>query len=55
VITGVVSYMLLYWGGGGDAISTSPHSLCILYITLIARMSKPDDGHYRPKHIVFYC
>jgi len=28
----------------------------ILYITLIARtLSKPDDGRYRPKHVVFYC
>jgi len=28
----------------------------ILYITLIARkLPKPDDGRYRPKHVVFYC
>ena len=27
---------------------------CILYISLIARkLSKPDDGRYRPKHVVF--
>ena len=27
-----------------------------LYITLIARkLSKPDDGRYRPKHVVFHC
>ena len=39
-----------------DEISTSPRGLCILYITLIARkLSKPDDGRYRPKHVVFYC
>ena len=26
-----------------------------LYITLIERkLSKPDDGRYRPKHAVFY-
>jgi len=44
VIAGVVSYMLLCWGGG----------LYILYVTLIAReLSKPDDGRYRPKHVVF--
>ena len=39
-----------------DEISTSPRGLRILYITLIARkLSKPDDGRYRPKHVVFYC
>jgi len=39
-----------------DEISISTRGLCILYITLIARkMSKPDDGRYRPKHVVFYC
>ena len=28
----------------------------ILYKTLIARkMSKPDDGRYRTKHVVFHC
>jgi len=43
VIAGVVSYMLLCWGGGG-----------ILYKTLLARkLSKPEDGRYRPKHVVF--
>ena len=27
-----------------------------MYITLTARkMSKPDDGRYRPKHVVFHC
>jgi len=37
-----------------DEISTSPLGLCILYITLRARkLSKLDDGHYRPKHVVF--
>ena len=26
----------------------------VLYITLIARkLSKPDDGRYKPKHVVF--
>jgi len=30
--------------------------LSILYKTLIARkLSKPDDGRYRPKHVVFHC
>jgi len=39
-----------------DEISTSTRGLCILYITLIARkLSEPDDGRYRPKHVVFYC
>jgi hypothetical protein len=37
-----------------DEISTSTCDLCILYITLIARkLSKPDDGRYKPKHAVF--
>ena len=28
----------------------------ILYKTLIARkLSKPDDGRYSPKHVVFHC
>ena len=27
-----------------------------IYITLIARkLSKPDEGRYRPKHVVFHC
>ena len=52
-MAGVISYMLLYWGGGGDEISISPRGLCLLYVTLIARMSKPDDGRYRAKHVDF--
>jgi len=37
-------------------ISTLTRGLCILYINLIARkLSKPDDGRYRPKHVVFHC
>ena len=37
-----------------DEISTSPRGLCILYITLKARkLSKPEDGSYRPKHVFF--
>jgi hypothetical protein len=68
VVAGVVSHMLLCRGGGGllasqtqaivngDEISTSPRGLYILYITLKVRnLSKPDDGRYRPKHVVFYC
>ena len=36
--------------------STSPRGLGILYKTLIARkLSKPDDGRYRPKHVVSHC
>ena len=39
-----------------DEISTSTRGLCILYITLLARkLSKSDDGRYKPKHVVFYC
>jgi len=39
---------------GDDEISTSPRGLGILYKTLLARkLSKPEDGCYRPKHIVF--
>jgi hypothetical protein len=38
---------------GGD-VEVSPHGLDILYKTLSARkLSKPDDGHYRPKYVVF--
>ena len=38
-----------------DEISTWTCGLCMLYVTLIARkLSKPDDGRYRPKHVVFY-
>ena len=62
MIAGVVSYKLLGWGGGWFSRDwlvprkTSTRGLCILYITLIGRkFSKPDDGHYRPKHVVFYC
>jgi len=34
----------------------TPRGLGILYKTLIARkLSKPDDGRYRPKHAVFRC
>ena len=39
-----------------DEISTSPSGLGILYMykTLIARkLSKPDNGRYMPKHVVF--
>ena len=38
-----------------DEISTSPRGLGILYKTLLARkLSKPEDGRYRPKHVVFF-
>ena len=45
------------WRPRGDVeISTSPRGLGILYKTLLTRkFSKPDDGRYRPKHVVFYC
>ena len=34
---------------------TSPRGLGILYKTLLAiKLSKPEDGRYRPKHIVFF-
>ena len=37
-----------------DEISTSPHGLGILYNTLLAiKLSKPEDGRYRPKHVIF--
>jgi len=37
-----------------DEISTSTRSLGILYKTLLARkLSKPEDGRYRPQHVVF--
>ena len=25
------------------------------FILLATKLSKPDDGCYRPKHVVFYC
>ena len=38
----------------GDVdISTSPRGLDILYKTLLGRkLSKPEDGRCRPKHVV---
>jgi len=34
--------------------STSPRGLGVLYKTLLARkLSKPEDGRYMPKHVVF--
>jgi len=37
-----------------DEISTSPGGSGILYETLLARkLLKPEDGRYRPKHVVF--
>jgi len=52
VIAGVVSYMLLCLGGGG--LRDWLVILGILYKTLLARkLSKPEDGCYRPKHVVF--
>ena len=48
--------MYHYNNDDNDEISTLPRGLGILYLTLIARkLSKPDDGRYRPKHVVFYC
>jgi hypothetical protein len=39
-----------------DEISTSPRGLCKLYINFIARkLSKPEDGCYRSKHVDFHC
>jgi len=39
-----------------DEISTSPRGLGILYKTLLARkLSEPEDGRYKPKHVVFPC
>jgi len=39
---------------GDVEISTSPRGLGILYKILLARkLSKPEDGRYRPKHVVF--
>jgi len=41
---------------GDVEISTSPRGLGILYKTLLARkLSEPEDGRYRPKHVVFPC
>jgi len=37
-----------------DEISTSPRGLGRLYKTVLARkLSKPEDGLYRPKHVIF--
>ena len=27
----------------------------IIRNSLARKLSKPDDGRYRPKHVVFYC
>jgi len=36
--------------------SQHQHTVYAYYISLIARkLSEPDDGCYRPKHVVFYC
>ena len=41
---------------GHHQVLTSPRDLGILCKTLIARkLSKPDDGRYRPKHVVLRC
>jgi len=38
----------------GDVEISSPRGLGILYKTVLARkLSKPEDGCYRPKHVVF--
>ena len=51
MIAGVVSYMHV----NDNEISTSPLGLGILYKILIAiNLSKPDDGRYRSKHVVFH-
>ena len=47
---GVVSYMLLCLGEGGWFAG-----LVSLTSSLLARkLSKPEDGRYRPKHVVFF-
>ena len=49
-------HLLAQANDNDDEISTSTHGVCVSYKTLIARkLSKPDDGRYRPKHVVFYC
>ena len=41
---------------GDVEISSSPRGFCTLCITLVARkFSEPEDGRYRPKHVVFHC
>ena len=48
------SELFVLGGGVDDKISTSPRGLGILYKALLARkLSKPEDGRYRPKHVVF--
>jgi len=47
--------MMVHANDNDDEISTSPRGLGVLYKTLIVRkLSKPDDGRYRPKHVVFH-
>ena len=37
-----------------EDVEISPRGLGILYKTLLVRkLSKPEDGRYRPKHVVF--
>ena len=41
---------------GDVEISTWPRGLGVLYKTLTARkLSKPNDGRCRPKHVVLHC
>ena len=51
MIAGVVSYMLLCLGGWGWGFA----GLVSLTSSLLARkLSKPEVGRYRPKHVVFF-
>ena len=52
----VVPYTLLCWGGfvGLVSLTSSPYSSKLFVLLFLARnLSKPEDGRYRPKHVVF--
>ena len=54
MIAGVVSYMLLCWGGGVVYVGLVSLTSSSYPSPLLARkLSKPEDGRYRPKHVVF--
>ena len=42
-------------GGGVGAVGLGIYSWWNFSRALMRQMIKPDDGHYRPKHVVFLC
>jgi hypothetical protein len=51
-----VWYLICSYVGSGFAGLVSLDIFSSSELPLIARkLSKPDDGHYRPKNVVFHC